>query len=268
MMNIKAVAMIELILPSLLAAISIAVAAGALGPFVIWQRMAFFSDTLAHSALLGTALALIAEVTPAYGMIAYGIALALVLVKFSDFFNVSSDTLLAILAQISLAAGLLLISFNGNAVNIESLLFGDILTVSWHNVYQSFGVSLAIIFCLAIFWQPFLSLSINEELAATEGVAVERYKLLLLLLILALVAIAVKLLGVLLIASLLLMPAATAQVFSQTPRQMVLLAPLFAVLGVCAGLSMAVFIDGIAAGPAIVMCQAVIWLGSQVAKRR
>lgn len=260
--------MIELILPSLLAAISIAIAAGALGPFVIWQRMAFFSDTLAHSALLGTALALLANITPMYGMIGYGIVLSLVLVKFSNFFNVSSDTLLAILAQISLASGLLLIGLNGNAVNIESLLFGDILMVSWPNVYQSFGASALIIVSLLIFWQPLLALSINEELAATEGIAVERYKLLLLLLILALVAIAVKLLGVLLIASLLLMPAATAQVFSQTPRQMALLAPVFAVLGVCSGLAMAVFIDGIAAGPAIVICQAAMWLCSQAAKQK
>lgn len=250
---------IELILPSLFCALAIAIAAGALSPFVVWRRMAFFSDALAHSAVLGTAFALFLQINPLYGLLLYGVVLTFLLSRFDQFLNISSDALLAIIAQTSLALGLLALGFTGQNLNLERLLFGDILSVSWQDLPLTLWVSASLVIMVVVFWRPLLALCINEELAATEGVPVRRFKLLLLLLILALVAIAIQLLGVLLISSLLLMPAAAARRFSQSPTQMVFLSPIVAVLGVCLGLTAAWFLPNTSAGPAIVVANAFLF---------
>jgi zinc transport system permease protein len=257
---------IEFLLPSLIVALLIAITAGILGPFVIWRRMAFFSDALAHSAILGTALAIIIDIKPLYGLLAYGVVLSVLLARFDKLLNISSDTLLAMLAQISLAGGLLLLGLSQHSINIERLLFGDILSVGWNDLYQTLVIASLIIASITVHWRPLLSICIDEELAETEGIAVTRYKFLLLILLLALVTIAIQLLGVLLISTLLLMPAASARNFSKTPLQMVLIAPIFAVAAVGMGLALAFSIDNISAGPAVVLCSALLWLGSNMKK--
>lgn len=250
----------ELLLPSLLAGLLIALSSGALGCFVIWRRMAFFSDTLAHSAILGTALALIAKVDILYGLIGFGIVVAITMARFDNGRRqVSSDTLLAIIAQSSLALGVLLLPLTGTQINIEALLFGDILAVNWQDVMITSAITLAIIVLLALNWPALLALCIDEDLAATEGIATQRYKLLLFLLLVALVAIAVQMLGVLLISSLLLIPAAAARRLSHTPQQMLFIAPVLGMLAVIFGLALAYW-QNLAAGPAVVVTSTLIWL--------
>lgn len=259
---------IELILPSLFCALAIAVAAGVLSPFVVWRRMAFFSDALAHSAVLGTAFALFLQINPLYGLLLYGLLLTFLLSRFDQVLNISSDALLAIIAQTSLALGLLALGLTGQSLNIERLLFGDILSVAWQDLPLTFAVSSGLVAIVILFWRPLLALCINEELAATENVPVRRFKLLLLLLILALVAIAIQLLGVLLISSLLLMPAAAARRFSQSPTQMVIISPVIAVLSVSLGLTAAWFLPNTSAGPAIVVANALLFSLASLKKPR
>lgn len=250
---------VELLLPSLLAGLMIAMVSGALGCFVVWRRMAFFSDALAHSAMLGTALALLAGVNILFGLFAYGLFVAFILARFDRVLETSGDTLLAIIAQTSLAAGVLLLPFTNQSFSLEGLLFGDILAINWQDVWLTTGVSLVIIIGLAICYRPLIDTAIDEELAATEGIAVERYKLLLFCLLVGLIAVAVQMVGVLLIGALLLIPAMTARRFAKTPIQMMLLAPLFGLLAVIAGLTFAWYVDA-AAGPAIVLSAAAFWL--------
>ncbi len=250
---------IELLLPSILAGILIAVSSGALGCFVVWRRMAFFSDTLAHSAILGTALALIVDIDVIYGLLAYGAVVALVLARFDQKLQVSSDTLLAIIAQGSLALGILLLPFAGTSINIEALLFGDILAINWRDVVVTTVICVVILLSLFVAWQPLLTLSINEDLAATEGIAVTRYKALLFLLLAALVAVAVQIVGVLLISALVLVPAATARRLAHTPLQMLLIAPAIGAISVFLGFFGAYQLNT-ATGPSIVIAAIVIWL--------
>src|SRR5690554_2625656 len=136
---------IELLLPSLLAGLLVALSSGMLGCFVVWRRMAFFSDALAHSAIMGTALALLANVDILYGLLGYGLLVAFVLARFDKQLENSSDTLLAIIAQTSLAGGILLIPFTGKSIALESLLFGDILAVTWQDVYVIAAVCVLIV---------------------------------------------------------------------------------------------------------------------------
>lgn len=258
---------IELLLPSIVAGLLIAVASGLLGCFVVWRRMAFFSDTLAHSAVLGTALALIAGVDLIYGLIGYGALVAVVMARFDNALMVSADTLLAIIAQASLAAGLLLIPLAGTNLNIEALLFGDILTIRWLDVGIAAIVTVIIGTTLSICYKPLIDLCIDEELAAIEGVAVARHKLVLFLLLVALIAVAVRLVGVLLISALLLVPAAATRRLAGNPLQMLLLAPAFGIVSVLSGLYAAYALNA-AAGPAIVVAATLLWLVTLARKNR
>lgn len=258
---------IELLLPSLLAGLLIAIASGSLGCFVVWRKMAFFSDALAHSAVLGTALALIAEVNVLYGLIGYGAIVAIIMARFDNTLSYSSDTLLAIISQSSLALGLLLIPFAGTSINIEALLFGDILAINWNDVAIAAIITLLIISTLIIFYHPLINLCIDEELAATEGTPIHRLKLLLFLLLVALIATAVQVVGVLLISALLLIPAATARRLATTPLQMLLIAPVVGLIAVLIGLFTAYQLDT-AAGPSIIVIAALLWLCSLTKKSR
>jgi zinc transport system permease protein len=256
---------IELLLPSLLVGLLIALASGCLGCFVIWRKMAFFSDALAHSAILGTGLALIANIDILWGLLGYGAIVAIIMARFDNALHYSGDTLLAIISQISLAIGLLLIPFAPKPINIEALLFGDILAATWSNVGISTAITATILVTLSVFWRQLLDMSINEELAATEGVPVQRLKLILFLLLVGLIAIAVQVVGVLLISALLLIPVASARKFAHTPLQMLLLSPMLGLIAVISGLFIAYQYDT-SAGPTVVVAAASLWLLSLLKK--
>lgn len=250
---------IELLLPSLLVGLLIAIASGCLGCFVVWRKMAFFSDALAHSAILGTSLALISHINIFYGLMGYGAIVAVIMARFDNNLHLSGDTLLAIISQLSLAVGLLLLPFAPTPVNIEALLFGDILSASFNDVIISALISGVIIIALMLFWRPLLNLSIDEELAAIEGVPVTRLKLMLFLLLVALIAIAIQVVGVLLISALLLIPVATARKVARTPLLMMIVAPIIGAAAVILGLLVA-WQYNLAPGPAIVTIAGIIWL--------
>lgn len=252
---------VELLLPSILAGLLIAVCGGSLGCFVIWRRMAFFSDALAHSAVLGTALALIAGIQPLYGLIGYGLVVGLLLARFDRLLHYSGDTLLAMLAQSSLALGVLLLPLSGGNFSLEALLFGDILAVGWQGVWLTAAIAVVILLALFMLYRPLIDLAVDEDLAAAEGVPVTRLKMILFCLLVGLIAVAVQMVGVLLVGALLLMPAATARRFAATPVWMLLLAPLVGVMAVSVGLTAAWYMD-IAAGPSIVVVAALLWAAS------
>ena len=253
----------ELLLPALLAGLLIAVCSGALGCFVIWRRMAFFSDALAHSAVLGTALALMAGVHLLYGLIGYGLVVAVIMARFDKKLHYSGDTLLAIISQVSLAAGILLLPLTGASFSLEALLFGDILAIGWQDVTVTAVISLLILLALRLSYRSLIDIAIDEELAATEGVPVESLKMLLFCLLVGLIAVAVQMVGVLLVGALLLIPAATARRFATTPVSMIVLAPVVGVLAVLIGLAVAWYANT-AAGPTIVVTAAVLWLLAMV----
>lgn len=258
---------VELLLPSLLAGLLIAIGSGVLGCFVVWRRMAFFSDALAHSAILGTALALLINVHILLGLLGYGLLVAIILARFDRVPETSGDTLLAIIAQTSLAAGVLLLPLTGQTIALESLLFGDILAINWQDIIITAIICLLIIGVLYACHRPLIDIAIDEELAATEGISVERFKLLLFCLLVGLIAVAVQMVGVLLVGALLLIPAATARRFARTPVSMMILAPCFGMLAVIGGLALAWYLDA-AAGPAIVVSAAGLWVLSLLKRQR
>ncbi len=258
----------DFLLHALLAGLALALVAGPLGSFVVWRRMAYFGDTLSHSALLGVALGLLLDISPTLAVTLGCVLLAVLLVTLQQRQPLASDTLLGILAHSSLSLGLVTLSFMPEVrIDLMSYLFGDLLAVSRSDLYWILAGSAAVLVALALLWRPLLAITVHEELARVEGLPVAAIRLGLMLLIAVLIAVAMKIVGVLLITSLLIIPAAAAQRHARTPEQMAGGASVLGLLAVCGGLTLSWFKDT-PAGPSIVVCAAALFLLSFLLPRR
>ncbi|GAB4198159.1 MAG: zinc ABC transporter permease subunit ZnuB [Thalassobaculales bacterium] len=257
----------DFLVRALIAGLGLAVVAGPLGSFVVWRRMAFFGDTLAHSALLGIALGFLLEVNAAIGILVVCTGVAIALASGAPRVRLAPDTLLGILSHSALSLGLLAVAFLDRVrFDLMALLFGDILAVSSGDLVVVLAGGGLVLGALALLWRPLLALSVHEELAQVEGVPVARTRLMFLLLLAAVIAIAMKIVGVLLITSLLIIPAAAARPFARTPEQMAAIAAGFAALSVALGLLASVTWD-LPAAPAMVAAAAGLFLASQIRRR-
>lgn len=244
---------------ALLGGLGVALAAGPLGAFVVWRRMAYFGDTLAHSGLLGVAVGVLAGVDEGFGVLAVCLATALLLVLLERGQRLATDTLLGILAHSALSLGLVgLALLETVRVDLSSYLFGDILAVGTRDLAWIWGGGLAALALLAAIWRPLLAATVHEELARVEGVPVFAVRLAFMLLIALVVAVAMKVVGVLLITSLLIIPAATARRFARSPERMAALGSGFGALAVGGGLAASLHLDT-PTGPSIVVCAALLF---------
>ena len=238
---------------ALLAGLAVAVVAGPLGSLVVWQRMAYFGDTLAHSALLGIALGLWLSVDGGLATVVICLSVAVLLTLLEDQQKLANDTLLGIFSHTFLALGLAaIVLVPGGRTNMEGLLFGDILTVTPAEVAMMWVLSIAVLIVLVRQWPSLVALTVHEDLAQVEGITVYRHKVVLRLMLALTVAISMKIVGILLITALLIIPAAAARQVSKTPEQMAIRAGVLAAVSVGLGLSSSWFWN-IPVGPAIVL---------------
>ncbi|MBB5319568.1 zinc ABC transporter permease subunit ZnuB [Marinobacter oulmenensis] len=238
---------------ALLGGLGVAVVAGPLGCFVVWRRMAYFGDTLAHSALLGIALSFLISLPLNLAVIVTCVGIALLLVLLSRTRVLATDTLLGILAHSTLAIGLVAISFMPDVrVDLTGLLFGDLLAMTRNDLLWIYGGAVVVLTLLIVLWRGLLMSTIHEELARVEGVPVERLRLALMLMFSLVIAVAMKIVGVLLITALLVIPAATARRLARNPEHMVGLAIMFGFIAVSGGLAMSWYLDT-PAGPSVVV---------------
>ena len=254
--------MIELLAPALLAGLAVALVAGPMGSFVVWRRMAFFGDTLAHGALLGAALALALDVNLYVAVVVACLAIAGALAGLQQQRQITGDTLLGIVAHTTLALGVIAISLQKSVqVDLFAYLFGDLLAVNWGDVLALWAGAVLILVLLAWHWRALLSITVNEDLAQVEGVPVTRTRLILMLLLALLIAGAIRTVGVLLITSLLVIPAAGARRLSRTPEQMALIASAIGLLAVNLGLTLSWYADT-PVGPSIVVAAAALFVAT------
>jgi zinc transport system permease protein len=190
------------------------------------------------------------------GVIICCILLAIMLVALQKKQLIATDTLLGIMAHSTLSLGLVAISFIPDLrIDLMGYLFGDLLAVSREDLAWIYGGGALVLVALALLWRPLLAITINEELAQIEGVPVTAVRLALMLIIGVVIAVAMKIVGVLLITSLLIIPAAAARRLSRTPEQMAGFASLLGCLAVCGGLLLSYRWDT-PAGPSVVVCAA------------
>ncbi|GGC10342.1 zinc ABC transporter permease [Marinobacterium zhoushanense] len=231
-----------------------------MGAFVVWRRMAYFGDTLAHSALLGIALGFLFDINLNLAVVACCVLLALLLVSLQRQHIVATDTLLGIMAHSSLSLGLVAVALLDNVrIDLIEYLFGDLLAIAPEDLYWIYGGGVLVLFLVWKLWDQLLAITINEELAKVEGVNTLGVRLALMLLIATVIAVAMKLVGILLITSLLIIPAAAARRLAHTPEQMAIYASLLGMIAVVGGITASWFWDT-PAGPSVVVAALVEFL--------
>ncbi|MDS4073869.1 MAG: metal ABC transporter permease [Defluviicoccus sp.] len=247
---------------AVIAGIGVALVAGPLGCFIVWRRMAYFGDAMAHSALLGVALGFLLDIEPSVGIIAVASLIALSLAALQRRGALAVDTLLGIFAHAALSLGLVVLGLMvWLRLDLMAYLFGDILAVTWAEIGWIYFGGACVLAVLTLIWRPLLAATVHADLAQAEGVPVAAAQTAFMLLIALIIALAIKLVGVLLITSLLIIPAAAARRFARTPEQMAVGASLIGAAAVVAGLLISLNWD-IASGPAIVVAASAAFAAS------
>lgn len=250
----------DFLLNALLAGSALALISGPLGSFVVWRRMAYFGDTLAHASLLGVALGLFLHINPWLAVMLGSVLLGALLMVLQQQKKLANDTLLGILSQGALAAGLVCISLMANPqLDLFSFLLGDLLTATRSEALTMAAVSLLLLGLLALSWRPWLTIALDEDLARAEGLRVDAWQLLFVVILALVIALAMKVVGVLLITALLIIPAAAARQFCQSPTAMAVGAGVIGVLAVNGGLAASFWWDT-PAGPSAVLVAVVIFM--------
>jgi zinc transport system permease protein len=234
-----------------LAGVGVALAAAPLGAYVVWRRMAYFGDATAHASILGVALALGFSLSIFSGALVVALMMA-VSVSTLTGRGYAMDTLLGVMAHSALAFGLVAVSFlSGVRIDLMAYLFGDILSVGTSDLAVIWGGAALVLALVAWRWQALLISTISPDLAYADGIDPKREQLVLSLALALVVAVAIKVVGVLLIAAMLIVPAAAARPLAQTPERMALIAGLIGTVSALGGLGLSFRLDT-PTGPTIV----------------
>ena len=246
-------------LRALAAGAGVALVAGVLGCFVVWRRMAYFGDSLAHSGLLGVALGLLYGFNVNLGVVVVCSGFAVLLTWMQHARVLANDTLLGILAHAALSIGVVAISFAERPhLDLHGYLFGDILSVTPNDLYWIYGGGAAVLIALFANWQSLTLMTVHEDLARAEGVDTLAMNLLLMFSMTIVVAVLLRIVGILLITSMLIIPAAAAQQLVRSPGAMAAMAAALGVVAVAAGIFGSMRFDT-PSGPSIVVAAVLLF---------
>jgi zinc transport system permease protein len=248
-----------------LAGLGVAIAAAPLGCFVVWRRMAYFGDATAHASILGVALALTFSTSVFAGVLVVSLIMAITVSTLSGR-GYAMDTLLGVLAHSALAFGLVAVSLlQGVRIDLMAYLFGDILAVGTTDLVVIWGGAVLVLALVAWRWSALLTATLNPDLAYASGIDPKREQWVLTVALTLVVAVAIKVVGVLLIAAMLIIPAAAARHFASTPEHMALIATLIGALSALGGLQLSYCFDT-PTGPTIVCLAAVMFVLSSMSE--
>lgn len=242
-----------------------------LGCLMLWRRMSFFADTLAHGTLLGVAIAGLLALPYWVGVLSISGFLVMILWVFQDR-RLPMDALLALCSSALLCGGLLLVNqLPALRPELIGYLFGDLLALNWTDLPVLLIAITAGVATLAWNWKFQLRLAIDSDMAASEGVHAGGQRLIFMLVLALFTVLALKAVGTLLMGALLVIPALTARLWARSPHHMVGLAFIFAQIGIAGGLWGSVWLN-IATGAAIVLVMAlvfgVLFLGQKIKSAR
>ncbi|MFY1027208.1 zinc ABC transporter permease [Actinobacillus seminis] len=258
--------MFDILFPAWLTGILLSLITAPLGAFVVWRKMAYFGDTLSHSALLGVALGIFLQINPYVAILILTLLLAIMMVWLEENTTFSADTLLGIIAHSCLSLGVITVGLLQNVrVDLMSYLFGDLLAIGYQDLYFIGTGVVVVLSTLLYFWKPLLSTTVSSELAQVEGVNIRKMRFILMILTALTIALSMKFVGALIITSLLIIPAATARRFAGTPESMVIIAVLLSMTAISLGLLLSAFYDT-AAGPSVVIASALLFIISLTRK--
>ena len=253
---------------ALLAGTGLALVTGPTGCFIVWRRLAYFGETIAHSALLGVAISILLDTHFVVGIFAIASLVVVTMFFLERRDTLPTDTLLGLLAHGGLALGLVILSFLPNVrLDLQALLFGDILGVSRSDLAMIWLGGAAALGVLCWIWRPLLTATVSTDLAVVAGLRPERARLLFGFLVAAIIAVAIKIVGVLLIVALLVIPAATVRRFASGPEIMAAGAAVVGAVAVAGGLFASAEFDT-PSGPSIVVVALALFIVTRLRWRR
>lgn len=232
---------------------------GLVGTMIVNNKMAFFSDSLGHSAITGIAIgALLGVSNPTISMIIFAVVFAILLNKINDSKNSSSDTIISVFSSTAIAIGLVILSKNGNFTKFSNYLIGDILSIVPNEVIMIFVVAIIVLLFWILFFNKLLAMSVNETLAKSKNIKVKLLENMFIVLVAIIVMLSIKWVGVLIINALLILPAASSRNISKNMRQYHFWAVIFSIISGILGLLISYY-QRIATGPTIVLIASVIF---------
>ncbi len=241
-------------------------AAGPIGCFVLWRRMAYLGESVAHMGLLGAAIGLLIGVSPLLGVAVLALAAALIMARAGDD-AIPAGTFVGIVGHVGLALGfILLATMETVRTDLLGYLFGDVLALSNDDLLEIAAASLAVLVAGTFFWRSWLVSTVSGDIARAEGCANGLADTFFLILVATLVAFGLRVVGALLIVALLIIPPAAARPLSRSPEGMALLAAFIGAISAPLGIG-AAYLRDIPAGPAIVLAAAAIFLSTTLGAR-
>ncbi len=239
-----------------------------LGTLVVNNRMSFFSDALGHSALTGVAIGVLAGVSEyRLVMVLFGVVFALLMNRIRRSRLASTDTVIGVFSSVGVALGLVLLSARGNLSNYQSLLVGDILSITRQELWV-LGAALAVTLAVwALCFNGFFAVSISPSVARSKGLRVALYDNLFVVLVAVVVMLAIRWVGLLLINAMLILPAASARNVARSMRSFHLLSVLFGVFSGVLGLLFSYY-NGVATGPTVILVLAAVFFGTFLMRKR
>jgi zinc transport system permease protein len=238
---------------ALIASVMVGILCPFVGNFVVLRRMSFFSDAISHSAFAGIAVGALLGIDLSMSSILMAVIISFVIAFLSERTSLSHDTVIGVAFSGSIASGMLIMGMmKGYRADLFSYLFGDILAITQRDLYIILSVAILAIVTMLVFFKSFLQITFNRELARVEGINVRLFEYLLFFIIAIVVTVSLKIVGIILVTSLIIVPAAAAKNVSTNMRQLFSYASLFGVISGIAGLAGSVYLDT-ASGPTIVM---------------
>ena len=253
---------------ALLAIIVIAPLMGILGTMAVNNKMAFFSDALGHSALTGVALGVLLGIeNEIISLLAFGVLMALIITRVKNKGNASSDTVISVFSSTAIALGLLVLSYGGGFSKYSSYLVGDILSVTPGEILSLLAVLVGVLILWSLIYNKLLLISINRELAASRGVKTVLYENIFVVAVAVAVMFSIKSVGILLINSLLILPAATSRNVAKNSRSYLCISVVISLLCGVTGLITSFYINT-SAGATIVMALASVFFVTYILKKK
>lgn len=230
-----------------------------LGTMIVNNKMAFFSDSLGHSAICGIAIGMLFGIANTnISMILFAIAFAILLNTVKHKVAYGADTIISVFSSVAIALGLAILASMGSFNQYASILVGDILSINWNEITYLFISAVVILVFWYFTFNKLHSISINTSLAKSKGIKVEQIDNIFVVLIAIIVMISIRWIGILLINSLLILPAASSRNVAKNMRQYHLFSIVFSMVSGIAGLVISYYFD-IPTAPMIVMLSGLIY---------
>ena len=252
---------------ALIASILVGLICPFVGNFVVLRKMSFFSDAISHSAFAGIAVGALLGIDLSLSSIVMAVIISFIITFLSEKTSLSHDTVIGIAFSGVIAMGMLIMGMmKGYRADLFSYLFGDILAVTKADLFIILLVGILAVVTMLVFFKSFLQITFNRELAQVEGINVRFFEYLLFFIIAIVVTVSLKIIGIILVTSLIIVPAAAAKNIASNMKQLFSYSSLFGVISGILGLAGSIYLDT-ASGPTIVLVSIGIFILTMLKSR-